>query len=199
MTETINKYGIYETDYSIFGGEIIIEDFNTSQPNRKRIINQIKANKKSTQKKEAERYKHMTLEELKEMQIVSNTNGRPTPNLTDEKWQKEFNVRKLFITPHSNNWKKLKGQNSKESRKWIEETQGTYYGQTNWQEYCAYINDVLRNIRSGQIDYCYYIYQIMDLAKFHFDTLKTKYRDGYWEVWLEGVYKYEEKDRIYKY
>lgn len=175
----------YKPDYTQFGGNIEIEDFNTTLPNKKRIYNQADAINKSNQRKENEKYKHMTLEELKEMKIVSNTNGRPSSNLTDEKWQKEFNVRKLFITPHSKNIKKLGGQNSKESGKWNEETQGTYHGQTNWQEYCAYINDVLRNIRSGQIDYCYYIYQIIDLAKFHFDTLKTRYKDGYWEVWLE--------------
>lgn len=126
----------------------------------------------------------MVLEELKEMKNLSNTNGRPLSNLTDEKWQKEFNVRKLFITPHNKNILKLKGQNSTESGRWNEETQGTYHGRTNWQEYCAYINDVLKNIRSGKIDYCYYIFQIMDLLKFHYDDLRTRYNDGYWEVWL---------------
>lgn len=186
MTETTNRYGIYAVDYTTFGGEITIEDFNTTLPNRKRTTKQRYMINKSTQRKERQKYKNMTLEELRKMKIVSNTNGRPSSNLTDDKWQEEFNIRKLFITPHNKNITRLTGQNSKESGKWNEETQGVYYGQTNWQEYCSYLNDVLRNIRSGQIDYCYYIYQIMDLAKFHFDTLKTRYRDGYWEVWLKG-------------
>lgn len=185
MTERTNRYEIYKVDHTTFGGKINLEDFDTNSPNQKRINNQIKDIKKSNQLKEQQKYKHMTLEELREMKIVSNTNGRPSHNLTDEKWQKEFNVRKLFITPHNKNITRLKGQNSKETGIWNEETQGTYYGQTNWQQYCNYINDVLRNIRSGQIDYCYYIYQIMELAKFHIDTLKTRYCDGYWEVWLE--------------
>lgn len=176
----------YKADHTEFGGNIDLEDFDTNSPNKKRISNQIDIINQSEQRKEEEKYKHMTLEELKEMKIVSNTNGRPSSALTDEKWQKEFNVRKLFIIPHNKDVKQLKCKNSKESGKWNEETQGTYHGQTNWQEYCAYINDVLRNIRSGQIDYCYYIYQIMELAKFHFDTLKTRYCDGYWEVWLEN-------------
>lgn len=177
---------------NLFGGTIDLEDFNTNSPNKNRIGNQIKATNLEYQlkqkikvKKEGERYKHMTLEELREMKIVSNTNGRPSSNLTDEKWQKEFNVRKLFITPYNKNITKLKGKNSTEFGKWDEEKQDAYHGQTNWQEYCSYINDVLNNIRSGQVDYCYYIYQIMDLAKFHFNTLRTKYCDGYWEVWLE--------------
>lgn len=186
MTEKFNTAETYKPDHTQFGGNIDLEDFNTSLPNKKRISNQIDATNKFTQRKERQKYKHMTLEEFREMKIISNTNGRPTPTLTDEKWQQEFNVRKLFITPHNEKVKSLKGQYTKESGKWNEEVQGTYHGQTNWQEYCAYINDILRNIRSGQIDYCYYIYQIMDLAKFHFDTLKTRYRDGYWEVWLEN-------------
>ena len=185
MAKKFNTEKEYQSYHRQFGGNIDIEDFDTTLPNKKRIDNQMDAIKQHNQRKEEEKYRHMTLEELKEMRIISNTNGRPTPYLTDEKWQKEFNVRKLFITPHSKDVKKLKGHHSKESGKWNEETQGTYHGQTNWQEYCSFINDVLKNIRSGQVDYCYYIYQIMDLAKFHFNTLRTRYRDGYWEVWLE--------------
>ena len=121
------------------------------------------------------------------MKIISNTNGRPISTLTDEKWQKEFNVRKLFVKPYSKKVKRL-GQlrrDSQETGYWNEETMGTYHGATNWQEYCSFINDVLRNIRAGQVDYLYYIYQITDLLKFHYDDLRTRYCDGYWEVWLE--------------
>ena len=175
-----------------FGGIIDINDFSTNTPNKKRINNQIEAEllqnvllKKKKERETEEKYKQMTLEELKEMRIISNTNGRPSSNLTDDKWQKEFNVRKLFIKPHSASIKKLTGKYSKESGIWNEETQGTYYGCTNWQSYCSFINDILSNIRSGQVDYCYYIYQIEELLKFHYNNLKTKYCDGYWKVWLE--------------
>lgn len=188
MTETNNT----QSYYTNFGGLIDIDDFNTSKPNRNRINNQVDATnlpKELKQKKQKkfleEQYKNMNLEELKEMKIISNTNGRPISNLTDEKWQKEFNVRKLFITPNNKSATKLSGKYSKESGIWNEETKGTYHGKTNWQQYCHYINDVLANIRSGQRDYCYYIYQIMDLCKFHYEDLRTKYCDGYWEVWLE--------------
>ena len=182
----------YKPDHSTFSGEIDIEDFNTYSPNKKRINNQIEAElfqktllKKKKENEMEEKYKNMTLEELKEMKLISNTNGRPSATLTNEKWQKEFNIRKMFITPYPKNIKKLKGKHSKESGMWNEDTQGTYYGCTNWQSYCSYVNDVLSNIRSGQVDYCYYIYQILDIAKFHYNDLKTRYRDGYWEVWLE--------------
>ncbi len=185
MTETFNKTRFYKADHTQSGGIIEPEDFNTDFPNKKRITNQIEAINKSSQRKEEEKYRHMTIEELKEMEIISKTNERPSSTLTDEKWQKEFSVRKLFITQHSTKNKLLKGQYSQETGKWNEETQGTYHGQTNWQSYCSFINDILRNIRAGQVDYCYYIYQIMDLAKFHFHDLKTRYCNGYWEVWLD--------------
>lgn len=181
-------------NHNIFSGNINIEDFNTNLPNKKRISNQIDANnlenllqEKKKQNDEEKKYMHMTLEELREMKIISNTNGRPSPSLTDEKWQKEFNVRKMFITQHCKGVKRLSSKYSRESGSWNEETQGEYHGCTNWQEYCSYINDILRNIKSGQRDFCYYIYQILDLAKFHYENreLKTRYCDGYWEVWLE--------------
>ena len=192
MTRNYYKTRNYKTGHSTFSGKIDIEDFNTYSPNKKRISNQIEAinfpetiKKKQIKKDKEEKYKNMTLEELKEMRIISNTNGRPDSNMTDERWQKEFNVRKLFITPNDKKHKRMGGKFSRESGTWNEEKDGEYLGMTNYQEYCSYINDVLKNIRAGQIDYCYFIYHIMDLLKFHYDDLRTKYCDGYWEVWLE--------------
>ena len=194
MAKEIYRTKKYEENYSTFSGEIQIEDFNTYSPNKKRISNQIEAinfpetiKKKQIKKDKEEKYKNMTLEELKEMRIISNTNGRPDSNMTDERWQKEFNVRKLFITPNDKKHKRMGGKFSRESGTWNEEKDGEYLGMTNYQEYCSYINDVLKNIRAGQIDYCYFIYHIMDLLKFHYDDLRTKYCDGYWEVWLERI------------
>lgn len=185
MAETLYMKETFKTNYTQNAGKTEIEDFNTYSPNKRRINNQADAIKESNKRKEEQKYRNMTLEELREMKLISNTNGRPSSTLTDEKWQKEFRLRKIFITPYKKGITKLKGRYSKESYKWNEETQGIYYGQTNWQEYCSFINDVLQNIRMGQREYCYFIYQIEDLLKFHFDHLRTKYCDGYWEVWLE--------------
>lgn len=183
----------FDKEHRYFGGIIDIEDFNTIDPNKNRINNQVDAinlqNKLKDKRQEIKtmkQYQHMTLEELREIKLVSNTNGRPTSDLTNDKWQKEFILRKMFIKPYPDTVKKFGGKYSRESGIWNEETQGTYHGSTNYQEYCSFINDVLHNIRSGMTDYCYFIYQIMDLARFHCDTLKTRYCDGYWEVWLEG-------------
>ncbi len=73
MTENFCTTERFNADHSIFGGVIDIEDFNTNSPNEKRISNQINAINKSNQRKEAEKYKHMTLEELKEMKIIYHT------------------------------------------------------------------------------------------------------------------------------
>ena len=158
MTRKYYRTGNYKPDHTTFSGEIDIEDFNTYSPNKKRINNQIEAElfqktllKKKKENEMEEKYKNMTLEELKEMKLISNTNGRPSATLTNEKWQKEFNIRKMFITPYPKNIKKLKGKHSKESGMWNEDTQGTYYGCTNWQSYCSYINDVLSNIHDMSI------------------------------------------------
>lgn len=190
MTENI----IIAKKHNTFSGEIDIEDFSTFCPNKERINKYVKADnlqknieEKLNNKKMEEKYKTMTLEELREMRLISNTNGRPSSTLTDEKWQKEFNIRKLFVKPVNKNITKLGQKNamSRETGYWNEEIWGKYQGATNWQEYCSFINDILSNIRAGQVDYCYYIYQIMDLLKFHYNNLRTKYCDGYWKVWLE--------------
>ena len=183
----------YTQNHNTFAGELDIDDFSTEMPNKRRINKYIEADslektliEKERQKKEMKTYQSMTLEELRERKLISNTNGRPSSTLTDEKWQKELNIRRLFVVPVSKDITRL-GQNmqySKETGYWNEETMGTYHGATNWQEYCSFINDMLKNIRAGQVDYCYYIYQIMDLLKFHYNDLKTKYCDGYWMVWL---------------
>ncbi len=180
-----------------WSGELSSGDFNTCSPNKNRIENQAYAElikQRFDKEKRAggkapcpdeERYKEMTLEQLREQKIISNTDGRPTKGLTDMKWQREFRLRKMFIKPFDRRIKLLGGPGSRKAGFWNEETRGVYCGDTNWQEYCWFINDVLKTIRSGGEDYCYYIYQIMDLARFHYKDLRTRYEDGYWKVWLQ--------------
>lgn len=129
----------------------------------------------------------MQASRLKEMKpsFFRMGNGRPESGLTDKEWQEEFAIRKLYVTPYKQYHTKMGGRYSQDVRKWNEDKNGEYKGATNWQQYCFYINSILSSIRHGEHDYCYYKYQIMDLLKFHHDTLRTRYCDGYWEVWLE--------------
>ena len=124
----------------------------------------------------------MNLESLKDIKPTRTTNGRPSSSLTDKEWQNQFSVIKLYIKPYEKSVTRFGGKGSRE----LGMVQENYDGITNWQSYCAYINDVLKNLRRGNHDFCYFGYQIVDLLKFHYNTLRTRYCDGYWEVWLEG-------------
>lgn len=189
MTMTEEFYLTKKSNTESYSGEINIEDFNTYTLNKKRINSYLDAknfNSDCKKKKEIQKmYKGMTLEELREEKLISNTDGRPSPTLTDEKWQTELAIRKLSIEPYPSTIKKFGGQHSKCYEICNNGVYYTYSGKTNYQQYCSFMNDVLKNIRSGQVDYCYFIYQIVDLLKFHYTDLKTKYCDGYWEVWLD--------------
>lgn len=108
--------------------------------------------------------------------------GFPPANLTDESWQAMFRDLKNQI--HSSKYTKLYGGSAHfriNGQLSLPET-----GDTQFQHYKLYINDVLRQIRKGNIEYCYYIYQICDLLKFEHDALKTRYDPAgrYFEVWL---------------
>ena len=142
-------------------------------------------NNSLTRKERIENCVKYNLEELKAMGVISNSEGRPSYHLNDQKWQDEFVIRKHFIDPIKNKAiRRMKGQYDRVL------TQGVvsaYNGDTNWKTYCNYINSVLTNIENGDTDFCYYIYQILDLLKFHYNDLRTQYdKSGeYWRVWLE--------------
>lgn len=154
MTELLGRIRKCNQTPPIFREIIDVEDYNTEQPNAKRIKKIAHSLELSEQNRELGKYKGMTIDELRMCKAISNTDDKPSPSLTDEKWQKEFNIRKMF----------LKNQPINQD---------------------AYIKDVLKNLQDGQVDYCYFIYQVMELAMFYPMALKTRYRDGYWEVWLK--------------
>lgn len=125
----------------------------------------------------------MNLETLKQSRPTRISHGRPSLTMTDKEWQNQFVTTRLYITPHPSSMTKMGGKYSRGQQKRSED--GTYDGITNWQSYCSFINDVLNQIRLGKHDFVYFGYQLIELLKFHYNTLRTKYCDGYWEVWLE--------------
>ena len=81
----MSKEKIYTQNHNTFAGEIDIDDFSTETPSKKRINKYVEADnlektiiEKERQKKEMKNYQSMTLEELREMRLISNTNGRPS-------------------------------------------------------------------------------------------------------------------------
>lgn len=110
--------------------------------------------------------------------------GRPCLHWDNAKWQLFFSRLKLHIQPAPNAECNLPfpGIRLKSGE--------DYYGNTNYQYYCRYINDVLTTIRHGKDDYCYFIYQIADLCRYE-PELKTELCGGrelspYIRVWLDG-------------
>lgn len=174
-----------------YSGIIDIEDFSTEIPNKSRInkyqdANNLRSKCESLKKFQENKEKLMeyTLEELREMKLISNTNGRPSSTLTDEKWQREFEIYRCLTEPTDQ--ERLGGKYSREVGMRNDASEIEYKGATNWQQYCAFINDVLLSLKSGMHDYCYYIYQIQELLRFFPTMLRSKYCDGYWEVWLDA-------------
>lgn len=125
----------------------------------------------------------MQLENIAGIKPSRITNGKPSSALTNKEWQEQFQIMKLYITPHKKSVSRMRGKFQRESGKQYADKQ--YDGITNRQSYCSFINDILKNIKAGSHDYCYFGYQIIDLLKFNYNNLRTKYHDGYWEVWLE--------------
>ena len=67
-----------------------------------------------------------------------------------------------------------------------------YYGKSQYQYYCDFINDILSQIRKGKIDYCFYIYQIADLLKYEHDYLNATWleKESCFRVSINNVEQY---------
>lgn len=110
--------------------------------------------------------------------------GRPRLDWTNEKWHHYFSaLRRTIPTIPDKEIRRLPITS-------IHLSAGEEYkGETAYQSYCNFINDVLTTIRRGEVDYCYFIYQIADLLLFE-PELQTKLccEDRlcpYFEVWLD--------------
>lgn len=128
----------------------------------------------------------MNFKDLKNIKPTLMSHGLPSSTMTDKEWQTEFELLKLYIRPYPKTITRMASKYLRETVKKDENDEIKYDGRTSWQSYCWYINDVLSQIRLGNVDFCFYKYQIEQLLKFHHNTLKTRFCDGwYWEVWLE--------------
>lgn len=116
------------------------------------------------------------------IRLLERGDRRPV-NITDGEWQQMFDVLR-FTTPISKD-KRFKTAPNFTVNGVTQKEKET----TQWRYYAQYINSVLSNIRNGEHDICYFIYQIKDLLQFENTKLKTKLvnDDGflYFDVWLE--------------
>ena len=122
---------------------------------------------------------NQTPQEILKRLITTNSKAsrRIIEGMTDETWQEVFKYMKSINKPSKK--KKLKRNATTPivmTRRWTL-TDSTGVVDTLDESYVRYINDVLSQIRKKQTDYCYYIYQIIDLLKFE-PELKVKLVDG---------------------
>lgn len=91
-------------------------------------------------------------------------------NMTQEQFQLKLEVQRLRTTSTSDD--KLKKNDG--IRKKDDCTKLFTYNPTQDQYYRIFINDILRNIRSGGADYCYRWYQVKELLRFHKHSLQCR-------------------------
>lgn len=119
-----------------------------------------------------------TMNDFRQLEFI---NGKPKKNLTDVEWQNYFNLHIAICDKYPAKQKRFGCKNVVDGKDGIV---------TNYHRYVSFINDVLSVIRKNECphEYCFFEYQIRDLAKFDFGErkLQTKYLPHYecWEVWL---------------
>lgn len=85
--------------------------------------------------------------------------GRLPKNTTDEEWQEYFAQIKSVVSPAKMNKAKMVSDTHLKEN-------GIYLGLPEAKRYYQFINSVLKTIRSGEKDYVFFVYQIVDLLKY---------------------------------
>ena len=128
--------------------------------------------------------RQFSIDDLEDLDLVKK-DGRPTENMTDKIWQPFYELLQEKNIPF------IDGQNKRMKCKYIKavvDENGEYLPDetTVYQRYCMFINSALREIRMGKVAYVFYLHQVSILLRFHPD-LKTRFKDYYWEVWLDNA------------
>lgn len=104
--------------------------------------------------------------------VLKQLNVNDESDLTPSKWNKFFIQLKNLI-------------GSSQSK--VMEHQTTIYGgDYDPESYSHYINRILFAIRRGVVDYCFRIYQVIDLMRYEHDRLQVQWNMSAqcFEVWL---------------
>lgn len=111
-----------------------------------------------------------TLEDYKKAGLVS-VSPRLKIGTTNKDWQKEWEIRKKFLTPYEKPPSRFGG-------KYSDALYNKEDFDTSYQNYCAFINDCLKELRKGKTAYCFFIYQIEDIYRFLPDINVTYLEDA---------------------
>lgn len=103
---------------------------------------------------------------------------KPPEGMTNPEWQKYFAQMRKQVKPSYSRYMvypTYRGQNDE------------YYGDTIYQTYCKFINNILRAIRSGECDYCFFVYQVAELLKYE-PRLQSKWLPDAecFQVWINS-------------
>jgi len=114
-----------------------------------------------------------------DLKKVNLNQRQPDSTMTPEQWQTQFRAMRMMVEP-------AKRKRMVRTENYANEDH-VYYGETLWQQYCKFINDILRFIRAGEEDFCFYIYQITELLRFEHERLRTEWIPHLrcFRVWLE--------------
>ena len=96
---------------------------------------------------------------------ISDIYKKPPKDYTSRQWRSDFEEIKSKVIPTQERFMRVIRDSP---------SYGSYHGKTQYQQYCSFINNILKSIRRGEIDYCFYIYQIQDLLKFE-ERLKVEW------------------------
>lgn len=108
---------------------------------------------------------------MTETQEIRNYNiYKLSDSMTDAEWQKLFAQMKADIKPACERYMTKPGTTPIKDG-------DEYRGETTAVRYKQFINGILRTIRQGELDYCYYIYQIRDLLIYE-PRLKAEWSQG---------------------
>lgn len=103
------------------------------------------------------------------VQIINYAKNLPT-NYTNYQWQQDFQELKNEIKPSGFKYMSVGVTTTLPYQK--------YQGKTQYQCYCDFINGILKSIRAGKKDYCFYVYHVKDLLQYEHDRLSV--------VWLNN-------------
>lgn len=108
---------------------------------------------------------------VRELDNISLLKKETPVDMTNEEWQTYFTKLRNKIKPISE--RRMRTTYSMWINGYKDISYFEYRGNTEWENYCKFINSILNAIRRGKSDYCFYIYQIADLLKFEHDRLKV--------------------------
>lgn len=92
-------------------------------------------------------------------------------SMTNDEWQRYFSY--LLNNTTQSRFDKMKETYELYASGCPDLTYFVCNEESEWDYYCAFINDILNSIRGGEQDYCYHIYQIVDLLRFEHDRLQA--------------------------